>query len=319
MRQRYGLRLAAALRLAALALLGAAFTFVASQGRANLPRGVGRGRNASRGPQCTVRKALALSRFSTGEQLLEKLDKERTLAPLEELGLEVGMPDVNDLPEITALMVECFDRTLKKKRWDEGNPLAQYVNPFIEQNEVKEIAKGIQMRLDVTLQFPSLRRPIKQDESIALVARQSKGGPLIAYVEICLLPADGRRPEDERPMDGATPWQPYLSNLCVTQRARRSGIGRALLALMEEVIRYVWKDQRIYLHIDNYGPAKALYESEGFVATGPMDAEDVTHMMKELPPVEEELDDDDEDEEAPDEDEEDEDEESTVKALPSAE
>lgn len=42
----------------------------------------------------------------------------------------------------------------------------------------------------------------------------------------------------------ATPWQPYLSNLCVTQRARRSGIGRALLALMEEVIRYVWKDQR---------------------------------------------------------------------------
>lgn len=38
-----------------------------------------------------------------------------------------------------------------------------------------------------------------------------------------------------------------------------------------------------------------------------MDAEDVTHMMKELPPVEEELDDDDEDEEAPDEDEEDED------------
>ena len=33
-------------------------------------------------------------------------------------------------------MVECFDRTLQKKRWDEDGPLgalAQYVNPFIDQ------------------------------------------------------------------------------------------------------------------------------------------------------------------------------------------
>ena len=40
------------------------------------------------------------------------------------------------------------------------------------------------MRLDVTLQFQSLRRPIKQDESVALIAR-IKGGPLVAYVEVC--------------------------------------------------------------------------------------------------------------------------------------
>ena len=37
--------------------------------------------------------------------------------------------------------------------------------------------------------------------------------------------------------------------------------------------------RRIYLHIDNYGPAKGLYESEGFVPLGAPDAEEVTHMM----------------------------------------
>ena len=50
------------------------------------------------------------------------------------------------------------------------------------------------MRLDVTLQFQSLRRPIKQDESVALIAR-IKGGPLVAYVEVCAWsdPKEGRK------------------------------------------------------------------------------------------------------------------------------
>ncbi|CAJ1358554.1 unnamed protein product [Effrenium voratum] len=214
---------------------------------------------------------------------------------------DLGMPDVNDLPEITALMVECFDRIIAKKRWDSKIPFSEYVNPFIDQNEVKEIAQGVRMRLDVTLQFQSLRRPIKQDESVALVAREKQGGPLVAYVEICILPNDGRRPEDD---DGkttsGTTREPYLSNLCVSPAYRRSGIGRAMLRLAEDVIRFIWKDERIYLHIDNYDPARLLYESEGFVATGPMDSEQVTHMIKGLPPLEEE---DEDDEDAEDEEE----------------
>jgi len=253
----------------------------------------------------TPTRAVGFSSFSTGTTLLEKIDRDRSLAPLEELGCEVGMPDVNDLPEITALMVECFDRTLEKKRWDANKMgpfggLAQYVNAFIDQNEIQGIADGVQMRLDSTLQLQSLRRPIKQDQTVALVARIKQGGPLIAYVELCILPDDGRRPESDnnKILEGTTR-QPYLSNLCVGLPYRRSGIGRAMLTLAEDVVRFIWKDSRIYLHIDNYGPAKKLYESEGFVATGPTDAEDVTHMMKELPDVEEEeIDDDDEEFEA---------------------
>lgn len=234
------------------------------------------------------------------------------------------MPDVNDLPEITGLMVECFDRTLAKKRWDADKMgpfggLAQYVNAFIDQNEVNGIADGVQMRLDSTLQLQSLRRPIKQDQTVALVARIKQGGPLIAYVEICILPDDGRRPEtDNGKMEPGTTRQPYLSNLCVGLPYRRSGIGRAMLALAEDVVRHIWKDPKMYLHIDNYGPARKLYESEGFVATGPADADDVTHMMKDLGVEVEELIDDDEEDELADIESDDEEAETEAKALPEA-
>ena len=235
--------------------------------------------------------AITLSRIPTGEGLMQKIDEE-TLQRLEEADLEVGMPDMSDLEEMTALMVDAFDRTLAKKRWDESNPFAEYANAFIDADETDKIAKGMQMRLDVSLQYQNLRRPVKQDESMALVAR-AKQGPLVAYVELCVLANDGRRPEDddESLPEGVTK-QPYLSNLCVAPPFRRSGIGKALLRVAEDVVRYIWKDSKMYLHIDEYKPARLLYESVGYAAVSDTDAEGVTHMMKELPPIEEEIDDD---------------------------
>ena len=242
--------------------------------------------------------ALTLSRIPTGEGIMKKIDKE-TLQRLEEADLEVGMPDVNDLEEITPLMTDAFDRMLAKKRWDESKlgpfgSFAEYANAFIDKDETEKIAKGIQMRLDVSLQFQSLRRPVKQDESMALVAR-AKQGPLVAYVELCVLPDDGRRPEDDEDSlpEGVTK-QPYLSNLCVAPPYRRSGIGRSLLKVAEDIVRYIWKDSKMYLHIDEYEPARKLYESEGYVAVGPTDSEGVTHMVKDLPPIEDEVVEDDE-------------------------
>ena len=250
--------------------------------------------HGTRGPRVS-RPALTLSRIPTADNLLQKIDKD-TLQRLEEADLELGMPDSNDLEEITPLMVDAFDRMLAKKRWDESTPFAEYANAFIDADETQKIAQGIQMRLDVSLQYQSLRRPVKQDESMALVAR-AKQGPLVAYVELCVLADDGRRPEDD---DGNLPEgvtkQPYLSNLCVAPPFRRSGIGRALLRVAEDVVRYIWKDSKMYLHIDEYEPARKLYESEGYAAVSPTDSEGVTHMLKELPPIEEEVVEDDEDE-----------------------
>ena len=39
-------------------------------------------------PSLVTRRVVGLSRFTSGEALLEKLDKEKSLRPLEELGLE---------------------------------------------------------------------------------------------------------------------------------------------------------------------------------------------------------------------------------------
>ena len=55
-----------------------------------------------------------------------------------------------------------------------SHPLTDPIHFFLR-NEVAEIAKGNKQRLDIMLQYQSLRRPIKQDESVALIARL-KGG-----------------------------------------------------------------------------------------------------------------------------------------------
>lgn len=61
-----------------------------------------------------------------------------------------------------------------------------------------------------------------------------------------MLPNDGRRPEDDNgKMKGETSRQPYLSNLCVGGAYRRSGVGRAMLTLAEDVISLMWKDEKI--------------------------------------------------------------------------
>ena len=61
----------ARLRLSFLALLGFSSAFL-----------------WTRRPSLTARRVVGLSRFTSGEALLEKLDREKSLRPLEELGLE---------------------------------------------------------------------------------------------------------------------------------------------------------------------------------------------------------------------------------------
>eukprot|EP00930_Biecheleria_cincta_P084941 TRINITY_DN74369_c0_g1_i1.p1 TRINITY_DN74369_c0_g1~~TRINITY_DN74369_c0_g1_i1.p1 ORF type:complete len:368 (+),score=66.03 TRINITY_DN74369_c0_g1_i1:26-1105(+) len=247
-------------------------------------------------------QAVPIGRVGCGPQLLEKLSEE-DLGPLGRDGeLELGMPGQDDVQGLTLLMHQCFDRIFLPKRLPEGVVLdvlgiAEAANRYQEVWELEDIEKGLKVRLDLSLQFPTLRKPTKQEQTVPLIARARgprgfSDGPVVAYVELCVLAADGRRPEDEIDAPSGAAVEPYLSNLCVLPGYRRQGIGSAMLKVAEEVVSKIWKGRRVYLHIDKYEPAKSLYEGSGYIPVKPTGSDGVTHMVKELAEPEEEEDED---------------------------
>eukprot|EP00933_Yihiella_yeosuensis_P078205 TRINITY_DN8939_c2_g1_i1.p1 TRINITY_DN8939_c2_g1~~TRINITY_DN8939_c2_g1_i1.p1 ORF type:complete len:433 (-),score=94.37 TRINITY_DN8939_c2_g1_i1:94-1392(-) len=256
-------------------------------------------------------RSYELKRVAEGDRLMSKLN-ETTLEALEEAGeMQLGMPDERDIEEITELMAGSFDRIFEKKKLKEGafGPFQYFVdvaNSLTSYSNAADITQGLKFRLDLGLQFPSLRRPVKQDETVALTARpkteSGKGqGPLVGYVELCMLVADGRRPEDDdSPSEDGSVREPYISNLCVDPEWRRLGIGRALLEASEDVVRHIWRKDKLYLHIDTHPPPRLLYESAGYTPVSPTGDDGVTHMSKDLevPPEDPEPEPDLEEEEA---------------------
>lgn len=60
---------------------------------------------------------------------------------------------------------------------------------------------------------------------------------------------------------------PYIGNLAVCLSARRTGVGRALVAAAERHARQVWEAHAVILHVDAANEAaKQLYASRGFRA-----------------------------------------------------
>jgi len=100
---------------------------------------------------------------------------------------------------------------------------------------------------------------------LALVPVASTDGPLAALVDLSLWPNDGRvRAPGARSKPGVAS-RPYMLNLCVAPAYRRRGLARALLDLTERVVRDVWGDSDIFLHVeDDKAPANALYEAMGY-------------------------------------------------------
>lgn len=205
--------------------------------------------------------------------------------------VELSLPTPEDLPELVALVHESFDRAFLEGRVQEDwwNPFASTQNGIKWGSDRKEVEEGIRFRLGLSMQFPSLRRPVNQDNTLGLMARELRPGrpgcgPLMAYFELCVLPADGRRPQDlgGPPQAGEAEPAPYFSNLCVAPDYRRLGLGRAMLELAEAVVAVSWRDPWVYLHIDDYEPSKLLYASAGYEPVSPPSAEGLAHLRRQV-------------------------------------
>jgi len=160
-----------------------------------------------------------------------------------------------------------------------------------------EVLAGLRQRLKRRLHKPSVDLPSlllddavdKQQQikeatewSILFVLAkpnaEQDGYDVMASVELRLELTDGKIPFTLPWLDRAergfaslvgvnknSDLQPYLSSLCVDEKFRKRGLGRALVRCCEDVARLCWKCDRLYLHVDPDNTAAVqLYQSEGY-------------------------------------------------------
>jgi ribosomal protein S18 acetylase RimI-like enzyme len=88
----------------------------------------------------------------------------------------------------------------------------------------------------------------------------------VALVDLSLWPDDGRVRAPGATSKPGVPSKPYILNLCVEPDFRRQGLARRLMKVSERLIRDVWGDTEIYLHVeDDQVAANYLYEKIGYV------------------------------------------------------
>lgn len=153
--------------------------------------------------------------------------------------------------------------------------LSENVRSYIERRIGAE-RLGARSR-DDALAAPRPRWGTTRGTSLALAAADEASGRLLAFVELSVRPLDGRVPADmldevDALVRWALPRQPppcaYLCNLCVVPRARRRGIGGALVRASQAVVGgRGWGHDALYLHVGMHDtPAARLYGSLGFEA-----------------------------------------------------
>ena len=159
--------------------------------------------------------------------------------------------------------------------------------------------------------FTGMKQRIKNGSIIlAMVGDREGVKDVLGTVEVRMLPPNGKIPFSQPWLDDlevnavrAIPsynyllhedkdtanLQPYLCNLCVSEKSRGRGLGKALLRCVENVITSAWGCNQLYLHVNPKNePAVSLYQNEGFVDTGkrwnPLwagEAVNIAYMMKE--------------------------------------
>eukprot|EP00438_Fugacium_kawagutii_P013902 Skav219741 [mRNA] locus=scaffold301:494917:495720:- [translate_table: standard] len=126
--------------------------------------------------------------------------------------------------------------------------------------------------LDAAAPRPRLSRPAplgsceRPELGLVLALRRGPEEPLVALVDLSLWPDDGRVRAPGASSKPNVASKPYVLNLCVRPEFRRKGLARQLMAISERVIRDIWGDAEIYLHVeDDQLAANYLYENLGYV------------------------------------------------------
>ena len=101
---------------------------------------------------------------------------------------------------------------------------------------------------------------------LALEKKSEKSADFVGLVDLSLWPDDGRVRAPGATSKVGVASKPYVLNLCVDPEFRRKGLARRLMMVSERLIRDVWGDTEIYLHVeDDQVAANYLYEKIGYV------------------------------------------------------
>jgi ribosomal protein S18 acetylase RimI-like enzyme len=120
---------------------------------------------------------------------------------------------------------------------------------YSDKNIVEYHLEKISIFLGLHASFP---KPTEECAMFSLC--RSKDGVVLAFCEI-----------DNRPtnMKNAAP-RPYMCNLAVDKKSRRSGLAKELIRVAEEQAKS-WKQQCIYLKVEKKNHAAVrLYSSQGY-------------------------------------------------------
>lgn len=203
-------------------------------------------------------------------------------------GLWLGAVTRADVDSAASLLVSAFYPSIISlgvdlQAFERGlvEPLVALVNATIAQSIRVSVAAAIvrrigDERLVATSSAAYLRLPSAQDAtstSIALGVADSSGR-LVGFVELTLLPRDGRMPTDNdldanaflrRARLSSSDVGPYLCNLAVANSMRKRGIGSALMKVCEQIAHEVWAYDRIHLHVnwEDEGTMR-LYQRMGY-------------------------------------------------------
>mmetsp|Transcript_72499 Transcript_72499/g.208039 ORF Transcript_72499/g.208039 Transcript_72499/m.208039 type:complete len:420 (-) Transcript_72499:198-1457(-) len=271
------------------AALGAGSTHLAGLPASSEPR-----RGAPEPPRSRMRRHFAsLNLVKEGRRFIKRLQGSdifnrfgtgSTAGPL-----EVGMLEETDVAEVSVLLQQAFERDFAGARAEQLGLFAGIAGPWLAWKSGKdpdEIATNLRLRAQAGMQFPSLVRPVQENQASVFLARQrTRRGPgeLVGCFELSLVTPDGRKPDDKIECGREDPeMMPYLSNLAVKSDYRGGGLGASLVTLAETIVTRAWADDVMYLHHDTYEPSRKLYAKTNFERAAPVTDEGISWMMKKL-------------------------------------
>jgi len=217
------------------------------------------------------------------------------------LKVEAMLPELGDLESLSYLLLESFIEVVEPWMLPESlGAIASGWNWLVEEFERQVIKATLTVNYKKLMTQPSLRKPRGYQlegefVGILLVTDAGRGREIVAFLELGMLPPDGRTPDDALGslltiFGGNTNARPYLQNFCVAPAWRRRGLGRSMLRLAETVVRDIWREDRIYLHAGKSEASRNLYRSSGYQMTGLLNNGDSLHMSKILEEVTESAD-----------------------------